>query len=369
MLIRRAIALTQRLERALARRAMRLPAPLINLLAGPPIHMDGAMLDRQTQLALRLRRLTGKRAWHQLGVPAARRAMDWEGGLLAQSSPQHVAVSDETLPGPAGAIRIRRYRPTGLAQSAPTLVFYHGGGFVLGSIESHDLPCRALAAQTPCQVISVDYRLAPEHPFPAGVEDAIHAFRVLAGNAGQWGMDPRKIAVGGDSAGGNLSAVVSLATRHDAVRPGFQLLWYPAVENSGSFPSIRRFGKGFYLELDSMQWCLAHYTDDAQLRHPQVSPLFADLTGAPPAYIQTAGFDPLRDEGEAFAVMLAEAGVPTQCARQPGLIHGFLNMAGHIDAADAAFADAIAALRRHWNVQDDAASVRAPSVIASPTAA
>ena len=161
-----------------------------------------------------------KRGWHRLGVAAARRELDWEGGLLAQRAPQRVLVEDATLTGAAGAIRVRRYRPEGLALPLPTLVFYHGGGFVVGSIESHDLPCRALAADARCQVISVDYRLAPEHPFPAGVTDAIHAFRALAADCAAWGMDPERLAVGGDSAGGNLAAVVALATRQrDAAAP------------------------------------------------------------------------------------------------------------------------------------------------------
>ncbi|WP_053074528.1 MULTISPECIES: alpha/beta hydrolase [unclassified Chromobacterium] len=353
--------LAQRLERALARRALRLPKPLLKALAGSPRRLDGLTLNPQLQLLLRLRWLGRKRGWHRLGVAAARRELDWEGGLLAQRAPQRVLVEDATLTGAAGAIRVRRYRPEGLALPLPTLVFYHGGGFVVGSIESHDLPCRALAADARCQVISVDYRLAPEHPFPAGVTDAIHAFRALAADCAAWGMDPERLAVGGDSAGGNLAAVVALATRQDATRPRLQLLWYPVVDNSAGFPSIQRFGDGFYLERATMTWCVRHYTGGGQLRHPRVSPLFDELDGAPPAYIQTAGFDPLRDEGEAYAAKLAAAGVPVRCERQAGLIHGFLNMAGDIDEAAAAFAAAVAALRRAWRVEAEPALAPEPA--------
>ena len=343
--------LLQRLERALARRALRLPEPWLALLAGRPLRLDGAPLNRQLQLMLRLRRLSGKRSWHRLSVAAARRQLEREGSLLAQEAAASVRHRDIELDGPAGPIRARLYRPAGLATPAPTLVFYHGGGFVVGSLDTHDLPCRALAAATPCQLLSVEYRLAPEHPFPAAVDDAIHALRAAAADCAHWGIDPARLAVGGDSAGGNLATVAALATRDDAVKPCFQILWYPVVDNTCSFPSVQRFASGFYLDGPTMRWCLDHYTGGERLSDPRVSPFFADLAGAPPAYIQTAGFDPLRDEGEAYAEKLAAAGVAAQCQRRPGLIHGFLNLAGCVDEAAEAFADAVAALRQALHPQ------------------
>ncbi|OHX21891.1 alpha/beta hydrolase [Chromobacterium sphagni] len=339
-------ALLLRLERASARRALGLPALWLALLAGRPRRVDGAPLNRQLQLMLRLRWLSGKRSWHRMGVAAARRQLEREGGLLAQDVPASVSHRDIELDGSAGPIHARLYRPAGLALPAPTLVFYHGGGFVAGSLDSHDLPCRALAAATPCQVVSIDYRLAPEHPFPAAVDDAVDALRAVAANCARWDVDPARLAVGGDSAGGNLATVAALATRSDPVRPCFQILWYPVVDSTASFPSVQRFARGFYLDWPTMRWCLGHYTGGGQLRHPQVSPIFADLAGAPPAYIQTAGFDPLRDEGEAYADRLAAAGGVAQHRRYPGLIHGFFNLAGCVDEAGAAFDDAAAALRQ-----------------------
>ena len=285
--------------------------------------------------------------------------LDWEGGLLARRAPQRVLVEDATLTGAAGAIRVRRYRPEGLALPLPTLVFYHGGGFVVGSIESHDLPCRALAADARCQVISVDYRLAPEHPFPAGVTDAIHAFRALAADCAAWGMDPERLAVGGDSAGGNLAAVVALATRQDATRPRLQLLWYPVVDNSAGFPSIQRFGDGFYLERATMTWCVRHYTGGGQLRHPRVSPLFDELDGAPAIFKQRVSIRCATRRGLRRQAGGRRRAGPLRAAS--GADPRLFNMAGDIEEAAAAFAAAVAALRRAWRVEAEPALAPEPA--------
>jgi acetyl esterase len=218
---------------------------------------------------------------------------------------------------------------------------------VTGSLASHDAPCRVLAASSGCVVVAVDYRLAPEHRFPAPVEDALAAFRHVAREASSFGIDPARLAVCGDSAGGTLSAVVALETRADAIRPRFQVLVYPAVDLTSSFPSIRALGKGYFLEQASIEYFVGHYLAPEQdRRDPRVSPLFApDHRGLPPAFVLTAGFDPLRDEGEAYARALAAAGVPVEHRCYETLIHGFWNLGGAVVAAREPMADAARALR------------------------
>ena len=226
-------------------------------------------------------------------------------------------------------------------------MYFHGGGFVLGSLESHDAPCRALAARAGCVVVAIDYRLAPEHPFPAPVEDACSAFRDLATRASALGLDACRLAVGGDSAGGNLAAVVSQRTRGEAVRPCFQLLVYPSLDATLSFPSQQIFGEGFLLERTAIDRFLESYCAAlADLRDPRLSPYFGDVQGVPPAFIQTAGFDPLCDEGEAYAVRLREAGVAAEHRRHDALVHGYLAFNGGIRAAARAFDELVQALQR-----------------------
>jgi acetyl esterase len=242
-------------------------------------------------------------------------------------------VRDLTLPGPGGAIKARLYRPTSDG-TLPGLVFFHGGGWVIGDLDSHDDLCRDLAAQAGCAVLAVDYRLAPEHRFPAAADDAIAATHWVAANAAQLGIDPKRLAVGGDSAGGNLAAVAALAAR-DAGRPlAAQLLIYPVTDMSRfEGESYTTCGEGYGLTAGAMVWFRDHYlTDAAAARDWRVSPLLAtDLGRLPPALVVTAEFDLLRSEGEAYAKRLAEAGVPTMLTRYDGMIHGFASMAGVLD--------------------------------------
>jgi acetyl esterase len=242
-------------------------------------------------------------------------------------------VRELTLPAPGGAIKARLYRPTADGM-LPGLVFFHGGGWVIGDLDSHDDLCRDLAAQAGCAVLAVDYRLAPEHCFPAAAEDAIAAADWAAANAAQLGIDPARLAVGGDSAGGNLAAVVALAAR-DAGRPlAAQLLIYPVTDLSRlEGESYRTCGEGYGLTAAAMAWFRAHYLSNAAATGDwRVSPLLAeDLHRLPPALVVTAEFDVLRSEGEAYARRLAEAGVPTRLARYDGMIHGFASMAGVLD--------------------------------------
>jgi acetyl esterase len=234
-------------------------------------------------------------------------------------------VQEVTVPGGAGDRPARLYRPAG-AGPFPTTVFFHGGGFVIGDLDTHDQACRRLCRDARTVVLSVDYRLAPEHPFPAGVEDALAAVRWAADHLGELGGDDR-LAVGGDSAGGNLSAVVAQAMPD---RLTAQLLVYPAVDMAGDYPSRVENTRGYFLDMELMEWFFLQYVTDVSgidPQDPRLSPLHApSVEGQPPAVVVTAEFDPLRDEGEAYAERLAAAGVEVLTTRYDGLVHGFLDM-------------------------------------------
>ena len=258
-------------------------------------------------------------------------------------------IEDRTIPGPGGEIPIRIYKPSDEAD-LPMLAFYHGGGWVLGDIASHDRLCRLLANGAACIVVSVDYRLAPEHKFPAAPEDCYAALQWIAANGNTFGGDPSRIAVGGESAGGNLSAAVALMAR-DRQGPSicYQLLLYPVTDLTAlETQSYNAFATDHGLEKASMAWFIDHYlADAADAQNPYASPLHApDLTNLPPAAVMTAGFDVLRDEGDAYAARLQEAGVPVTHKCYPGFIHGFYVMTGVIAAAPAAVDEACTLLRK-----------------------
>ena len=284
--------------------------------------------------------------------PADARQFYRERRAVTQPEPPPIAETrDLQASGPQGPIPLRLYQPLPAAQRKappPVLVYYHGGGWVIGSIDSADGACRTLCMNSKAVVISVDYRLAPEHKYPAPVEDAYEAFTWVAANAASLGIDPARIAVGGDSAGGNLAAVTALMAR-DRKGPAicFQMLIYPVTHHSYGTPSIRENGNGYLLTEASMRWFWGHYlTRDLDGMDPYASPLLApDLSGLPPALVQTAGYDPLRDEGEAYAQRMKEAGVQVECVRYDGLIHGYFGMQARVDAARKAHDDAGAALR------------------------
>ena len=342
------LSLAERLQSRAARALLSLPDAAQRLLAGGgPIVRDGNTLDAQVQHMLAITRRLGRGAFERQPVEQARREMDVNALVLAPRTGPFEQVVDAMFPGPGGEIPARIYRPAGLGRSAPALVFFHGGGWVVGSVASHDPVARYIAQEGRCVVISVDYRLGPEHRFPAAPDDALAAFRHVAARAGELGVDPRRIAVGGDSAGGNLSAVVSLDTRGDAVRPAFQWLVYPAVDLTMSFPSIVSLGEGFFLERLKMDWFIEHYLrGPADRTDPRASPWFAaDVAGAPPAAVFTAGFDPLRDEGAAYARKLAAAGVPTTYVCHGSMFHGFMNTCGGMSNARGPVDAMIAALR------------------------
>jgi len=268
------------------------------------------------------------------------------GGSPAAEGTGQPSTEEHVAPGPAGDIPLRVYRPGG-AGPWPVVVFFHGGGWVIGDRDTHDGLCRHLCTGTPAVLISVDYRLAPEHPFPAAVEDAEAATRWAAANAAQFGADPARLAVAGDSAGGNLAAVVARRARDQGGPPiAFQLLLYPVTDLTRSHPSYVANGEGYLLTAQAMAWFAGHYLAGADPRNPDVSPLFtADLRGLPSAYVVTAEFDPLRDEGEAYAAALRRAGVDATAVRYDGMIHGFLSMDGLLDEARRALAVTVEALR------------------------
>jgi acetyl esterase len=262
--------------------------------------------------------------------------------------PEPVAkVEDSQIPTPGGKIPVRVYTPDGTGPF-PLLVYFHGGGWVIGTVDTVDAPCRALANRAGCVVVSVDYRLAPEHKFPAAPEDCYAVTRSVAEGAAADG-DPARIAVGGDSAGGNLAAAVALMARDRGGPPiSFQLLVYPVTNHDYSTASYQENAEGYLLTKNGMVWFWDHYLQSEEDgRNPYASPLLAtDLSGLPPALVLTAEFDPLRDEGEAYAARLRDAGVQVEARRYDGMIHGCFQMAGILDRSKEILDDAATALRR-----------------------
>lgn len=248
-------------------------------------------------------------------------------------------VVDLMIPGPAGKLRVRIYRPLS-TEIMPVVIWFHGGGWVVGTIESHDPVCRALANRTPCVVVSVDYRLAPESPFPAGLDDAWAATQWVAREALKLGGDASRLVVAGDSAGGNLAAAVALRARDNNLPLALQALVYPVTDFDLDSPSYIRHATGLNLTRAKMEWYWGQYLGGADGLDPEASPLRAsDLTGVAPALVQVAEHDPLLSEGEAYAVRLAGAGVPLTLTRYDGVIHGFIRMPALVAEADFSLAE------------------------------
>jgi acetyl esterase len=297
-----------------------------------------ALLDRQAA--------SGRPPLHRQSVAQAR-AFHTEDAAALNGEPVPVAAAaDRTVPGPGGDLPVRVYTPEG-SPPFPIVVFFHGGGWVVGTLDSYDPLCRALAAAVPAVVVSVGYRLAPEHRWPAAVEDAYAATMWASRHAAELGGAQHRLAVAGDSAGGNLAAVVALGAR-DRGGPAiaFQLLVYPALDAAGDTGSWREYAEGFYLTAAGMRWYWDHYLGGADGAAPDASPLGAAfLGGLPPALVVTADHDVLRDEGEAYAARLREAGVAADVRRVDGVVHGFFRWRAVTGAADAALQEAAAALR------------------------
>ena len=245
------------------------------------------------------------------------------------------SVRDESIPRAHGAVGLRIYRPQTAETVIPAIVFFHGGGWVFGSLDSHDGLCRRLCRITECAVISVDYRLAPEHPFPAAVEDAEQAVAWVAAHAAELDVDPDRIVVCGDSAGANLATVAALRLR-DRVTLAAQVLWYPVTSFETDTNSYQENQEGFFLSRSDMQWFMKQYLKNPRDgEHPDAAPLSApDLRGSPPTYLLTAGYDPLRDHGRAYAQRLIAAAVTVHFTELDGLIHGFMRRLDDFSAAN-----------------------------------
>jgi acetyl esterase len=386
-----AVTPRDRVEAAICVALARLPLAVQRLLVGAPIRIDGLELHPTSQLLVKLERLAKVPPVESLPVADARAQVGRQAALLTGRKLPLARVEDVAIPGPAGDIPARLYAPTAAAPTSPAegfdppgdanpssgarsaatraldeglsrpgdanpssaspgglLVYYHGGGHVIGTLDTHDSACRFLATHAGVGVLSVDYRLAPENPYPAAVDDSIAALAWAAENAERLGFDPARIAVGGDSAGGNLAAVVALAAKAgEAPPPVFQLLIYPVCDYVEKRPSYETFRAGFLLTAAEMDWFRDHYLPDRDAAHEwRASPLRApDLSGLPPAYVLTAGFDPLRDEGEEYARALAAAGVPTALRRHDGLLHSFVNQTALHRGAHDAMLEAAGALR------------------------
>jgi len=313
------------------------------------------MLDAEARMLLDLMDKAiqdGRPKLQTLPYKVGRTAVDKMSEDSEAEPPPVGEVDDGAFTGPAGAIRFRRYRPLGSAAGPlATLIYYHGGGFVIGTIETHDSTCRRLANKSRCQVISIDYRLAPEHPFPAPIDDGLAAFRHVRDNAGSFGVDATRLAVGGDSAGGAMAAVVCQACRDSGeTAPAFQMLIYPATDSSRDSTSRQAFAEGYFLSKELIDWFWEAYvpagTNLADLR---LSPLLAkDFAGLAPAFVLTAGYDPLRDEGRAYAGRLIDAGVKTTYVNYPGTIHGFFSLTRFLPQGLKANDEAAAVLAAHF---------------------
>ncbi len=312
-------------------------------------------LDRDAERVLEMVRLSGRPPYETLSAPEARELFLAAREVLASDPPPVAEIRELSAPGPTGAaIPLRLYRgaTTAAADILPALVYFHGGGWVIGDLDTHDSLCRHLANAAHCIVVAVDYRLAPEHKFPAAVEDCFAATSWIAQEAASLGIDRERLAVGGDSAGGNLAAVVSLIAR-DQGKPKLrcQALLYPAVECGMTHASHDRFAEGYLLTRPTMKWFYDHYLrEPADVDDWRASPLrAADLSGVAPALVLTAGNDVLCDEGDAYARRLEQAGVAVQLRHFPDQIHGFLTMGKIVQAAEPALDDIAAVLRAAWD--------------------
>jgi acetyl esterase/lipase len=314
------------------------------------VTIDGNTLDPTLQLLLTTLKLSGEPGLTAREDVAYSRQRVCQTALMIDRSPVPVgAVTELSIPGPTGKIGARHYRPDNDHVGA-LLMFFHGGGWVVGDLDSHDNICRLICRDTGIHVLSVAYRLAPEHPAPAGLQDAYAAYRWALEHGGDLGTRPGIVAVGGDSAGGNLATVVARMGRDDSLPPALQLLLYPVTDLRGGTRSRALFSSGFFLTAGDMQWCTEQYVGKSQLdlTDPRVSPLLADdLAGLPPALVITAGFDVLRDEGEAYAERMRDAGVTVDTRRMPSLIHGFCNFAPLGGGGAVAMAEITSALRAH----------------------
>ena len=324
---------------------MNLPPFMVRWVAGGRVEIDGQRMDPQSQMMNRLLHFMKKHDIEDVPPPKARRQME----VMTRRIPDPPVreIRDLALDGRAGSIRVREYRPPGVGERAAAVVYFHGGGWVLGSPDTHNYGAAALALAAGCALYSVDYRLAPEHPYPAALDDCVDAFDAIVARAEELGLDPKRVAVAGDSAGGNLAAALSLHHRDAPVRPCAQILIYPVVDLSQARASTELFAEGFLLTRSAMRYFIDAYVPDAAARtEPLVSPLHArSHEGLPPAHVIVAGYDPLRDEGREYAAVLRDAGIDVELEEYPSTFHGFFGIPG-LGVSQRALAGAGASLRR-----------------------
>ena len=344
-------SLEDRVARLVVRSLVRLPAPVKRRLAGRPTVVDGQTLDVNTQVGLSLMRLAGWSDFASMPIGKARAQLSAEAWIFGDELPIG-SVEDITIPVAHLDLPARVYRPAGLTGPSGGLVHFHGGGWTLGGLEEADAVSRWLAHHAGIVVISVHYRLAPENPFPAALDDAIGAYTYVATHAEEYGLDPARIGVSGESAGANLAAVIAQETARAARRgpspaPALQVLFQPVTDLSAKRESYRLFGEGFTMtEADMDLYRRSYLGDHGSATDPRISPLLAeDLSGLAPAYISTAGFDVLRDEGEAYAHRLEQAGVPVTLVRTPSLAHSAINVPSICPPARDALLAAAGAIR------------------------
>ncbi|MEI2779256.1 MAG: alpha/beta hydrolase [Tetrasphaera sp.] len=323
----------ERAQRRAFAAMLALPPRARRALDRHPDIVDGLHLDHDTHVGLRIMAKLEQPEFDQLPVAQARRQLALESWLFAGRTTLIGSAHELTIPGEGGSIPARLYRPAqpkvgNDPRPRALLIYFHGGGWVLGDVDTHDSGCRFLCAHAAVAVLNVGYRLAPEHRFPAAVTDAVAAFRWAHEHAHDLGIDPERIAVGGDSAGGNLASVVAQVTnREGGPMPSFQLLGVPVTQMAAPTRSREQFATGYFLTKANMDWYEAHYLGEADPTDVRASPLLADdLAGLPPAYVAVAGFDVLRDEGIAYAEKLRAAGVPVTLRVQEDAIHSMLTM-------------------------------------------
>ncbi len=307
------------------------------------------MLDPQAQGLLDLMLAKGIPSVHTQTPIEAREFYRIRRAVTQPEPPAVALVQDHSVETAAGKLTVREYQPLGRQPGAvlPALVYLHGGGWTIGDLDTHDVLCRTLCNGAQCVVISVDYRLAPEAPFPAAYDDTLAGFQWVAASAKLLGVDASRIAIGGDSAGGNLAAAACLGLKDSAACPAFQLLIYPATDMRAVTPSHTTNGQGYLLTKDSIGWFANNYMAEADYADWRASPLLASShQGLPPALVLTAGYDPLRDEGLQYADALSAAGVPTQYVCFERQIHGFITMGRVIAEANTATDLCASALKR-----------------------
>lgn len=329
----------EKIANTVVQKAVSIPVKWQHRIASSqPYKLDGQELLPEIRLALWLMNNLGGRSFEDFPPQEARKRVDAESRIFSGKAIEMAEIVNRTIPGPAGQIPVRLYRPKITSTSLltdgrlPMIVYYHGGGWVVGSLDSHDSFCRYLADKCQALVMAVDYRLAPEHRFPAAVDDCYAAFEWSFNEAKSLGVDSSRIAVAGDSAGGNLSAVVAQQTVvKDGPQPKLQVLIFPAVDFTADYKSYQLFPEGFFLTKKQMDWYTKNYIGNSDRGDIRISPLLASddiLRRVCRAYITTAGFDVLRDEGEAYAKRLQSLGVNVRLVRNGNLIHSWVNAIG-----------------------------------------